>query len=153
MGPVTYSKDWPSDSGPERPLLRRLFTHYKSSIKGDSLSSDDSSSDSINHPHVVMLSENYRCHKDILSFPSDCFYGGHLVAKGNVSAIPNMPCLSFYTAQGKDEIPDGGRLQGYYNDAEVEEITQRVRELVDICPRMRLEDIGVLTPYTEQVKR
>ena len=99
------------------------------------------------------MTENYRCYKELLDFPSGCFYGNELVARGDQTDHPSIPCLSFYTAQGRDEQLEGGL--GYYNNAEVEEITERVQQLVNTWPSEWSEwneSIGVLAPYNAQVR-
>ena len=157
MGPPAYSKGvWPEEFGPKISLLERLFAHYER----DNRSSDEPSSaskqanDDTTHagtPYVVLLSENYRCHAKILEFPSDCFYGGELVPRGDQSTHEVVPVLSFYTAQGVDQQVEGGLA--YYNDAEVDEVVARVKELVDIWPKDWANSIGVLTPYRDQVMK
>lgn len=148
MGPSVYSKRWwAEDLGPGRSLLERLFTHYQKTVsQEDSTSADNGSNET---PYVVMLTENYRCHEDILAFPSECFYGGELLARGDQLTHPSIPALSFYTAQGRDEKLEGSLA--YYNLAEVAEIVKRVEELVNLWPRDWKGSIGVLTPYRDQV--
>ena len=100
-------------------------------------------------PYVVLLTENYRCHAKILEFPSDCFYGGELVPEGDQSTHDSVPVLSFYTAQGMDNRDDASLA--YYNDAEVAEVVKRVEELIELWPKDWSKNIGVLTPYRDQV--
>ena len=154
MGAPAYSKFlWPEDLGPKRSLLERLFTHYEQDKKTSSTqpcSSSETSSSFLQTPYVVLLTENYRCHAKILEFPSDCFYGGKLVPRGDQSTHRSIPVLSFYSAQGADQQVEGGL--GYYNQAEVAEVVKQVKDLTDLWP----EDwgginIGVLSPYRDQV--
>ena len=152
MGTTTYSKClWPDGFGPKRSLLERLFVHYKQCTKTlsqTSPSSDDDSTTSLQTPYVVLLTENYRCHAKILKFPSDCFYGGKLIASGDQDTHDSIPVLSFHTAQGVDERVEGS----YYNEAEVAEVVKQVEELIQHLPKhWGQEDIGVLTPYYGQV--
>ncbi len=172
MGPPVYSKClWAEDFGPKRSLLERLFTHYEqynnnkassqpSSSNQPSSSSQPSSSNQpsssleynstfLQTPYVVLLTENYRCHAKILEFPSDCFYGGKLLAKGDQSTHDLVPVLSFYAAQGVDNRDDASLA--YYNDAEVAEVVKRVEELIELWPKEWSKNIGVLTPYRDQV--
>ena len=153
MGATAYSKClWPDDFGPRRSLLERLFNHYKQSIKTLSQpgpSSDDNTA-SLRTPYVVLLTENYRCHAKILEFPSDCFYGGKLLARGDQRTHDLIPVLSFYTAQGVDQRVEEGLA--YYNLAEVAEVVKQVEELTDIWPKDWGEmNIGVVTLYHDQV--
>ena len=154
MGALSYSKFlWPEDLGPKRSLLERLFTHYEQNKKTSSTqpcSSSETSSSFLQTPYVVLLSENYRCHAKILEFPSDCFYGGELVPRGDQSTHRSIPVLSFYTAQGADQQVEGGLA--YYNEAEVAEVVKQVKDLTDLWPEDWGEiNIGVLTPYRDQV--
>ena len=153
MGPSVYSKSlWAEDFGPKRSLLERLFTYYKQYNKQtlDQLASSlDHNSSLCQTPYVVMLTENYRCHAKILEFPSDCFYGGKLLAKGDQSTHDLVPVLSFYAAQGIDNRDEGSLA--YYNDGEVVEVVKRVEELIQLWPNEWSKSIGVLTPYRDQV--
>ena len=147
MGTPVHSKRlWAERNfDPTKSLLERLFAHYKSIQRNQ-----NSLSDKNRPPYVVLLCENYRCHADILKFPSDCFYGGKLLAKGDQSTLDFPPVLSFYAAQGMDKQVEG-RLT-YYNEAEVPEVVKRVKELTDLWPEDWGEiNIGVLTPYQGQV--
>ena len=152
MGPQVYSKCLRAeDVGPKRSLLERLFTHYKQCDKTSSQPSFtlDYKNTFLHTPYLVLLTENYRCHAKILDFPSDCFYGGKLVAKGDQSTHELVPVLSFYAAQGVDNRDEGSLA--YYNDAEVAEVVKRVEELDHLWPKDWSKSIGVLTPYRDQV--
>jgi superfamily I DNA and/or RNA helicase len=147
MGPPVYSKcQWAEDFGPKISLLQRLHTHYAQYNKTSSNLKSSSVKDE--PPYVVLLTENYRCHADILKFPSDCFYGGELVARGDQSTHELLPVLSFYAAQGVDQQVEGS-LE-YFNVAEVAEVVKRVEELVYLSKDWS-KNIGVLTPYRDQV--
>lgn len=97
---------------------------------------------------MVLLTENYRSHAKILEL-SNCFYGGQLIAKGDQYTHELVPVLSFYTAQGVDEQAERG-LE-YYNDAEVAEVVARVKDLINLIPSIGQRNVGVLTPYRDQV--
>ena len=147
MGPFVYSKsDWVQVLGPRQSLLERLFALYKKTVSNVKPNPGDG--EAIKPPHVVMLMENYRCHKDILDFPS-FFYGNELVARGDQSAHSDILPLSFYTAQGRDKQREGS--MSYYNCAEVEEVAKRVEDLVKCWPIHWQKSIGVVTPYYDQV--
>ena len=154
MGATAYSKcHWPDDFGPKRSLIERLFAHYKQytkTLSQPSPSSDDDSTTSLQTPYVVLLTENYRCHAKILEFPSKCFYGGELIASGDQDTHDSIPVLSFYTAQGVDQRVE--ESLAYYNEAEVAEVVKQVDELIQLWPKhWGKKDIGVLTPYHDQV--
>jgi helicase MOV-10 len=151
MGPRVYCKNlWAEDVGQKRSLLERLFFQYQQ--YNDQIQpspSPDQDSTFRQTPYVVLLTENYRSHAKILEFPSDCFYGGELVAKGDQSTHDMVPVLSFYAAQGVDDRDEGSLA--YYNDAEVAEVVKRVEELSELWPNEWKKKIGVLTPYRDQV--
>ena len=142
MGPRVYSKSlWAKGVGYERSLLERFFFQHGQYCQTPYRV--------LCQPYVVMLTENYRCHAKILEFPSDCFYGGKLLAKGDQSTHDLIPVLSFYAAQGMDNRDEGSLA--YYNDAEVAEVVKRVEELIQLWPKDWSKSIGVLTPYRDQV--
>ena len=145
MGPFVYSKrHWVQELGPRQSLLERLFALYKKTV----YNVESNAGDGEQPPYVVMLTENYRCHKDILDFPA-FFYGNELVARGDQSAHSDIPTISFYTVQGKDKQREGS--MSYYNCAEVEEVAKRVEHLVKCWPIHWKKSIGVVTPYYDQV--
>ena len=153
MSPPAYSNYlWPKDCGPKRSLIERLFSHYKecNEISSKPSSSPEDNSTYLQTPYAVLLRENYRCHAEILQFPSDCFYGGKLVARGDQRTHNFRPVLSFYTALGEDRRVEEGLA--YYNLAEVAEIVEQVEELIRLWPEdWGKKNIGVLTPYRDQV--
>ena len=128
-----------------------LEKHHKNNIEITKSSSIDNygSNDDVPIPYVTLLTENYRCHANILRFPSDNFYGGELVAKGDQFEHDTVPVLTFYTARGVDCWVE--ESLGYYNDAEVAELVTRIEELVLLSPKSWRKCIGVLTPYHDQV--
>ncbi|XP_028391332.1 LOW QUALITY PROTEIN: uncharacterized protein LOC114516140 [Dendronephthya gigantea] len=154
MGPPAYSKwMWADEFGPKVSLLERLFNHYKQCNMSSNNPPEEGNEDTsyVETPYVVLLTENYRCHEKILQFPSDNFYGGELVARGDQTTYKKLPVLSFYTAQGVDKQDEEGL--SYYNDAEVAEVVARVEDLIFHWPKNWKKNIGVLTPYRDQVKR
>ena len=154
MGVPVYSKRmWSDNLDPTRSLLERLFTHYKLFNKTSSQPtpyplSEDNNTSSFQTPFAVFLTENYRCHAKILEFPSNCFYGGKIIASGDQDTHDSIPVLSFHTAQGVDQQVEGS----YYNEAEVAEVVKQVEELIQLWPKhWGKKDIGVVTPYRDQV--
>ena len=69
MCPEIYSK-YARKWGLERSLPERLFDCYQST-----------KNERFTDAHVMFLTENYRCNKEILDFPSDNFYGEKLVCR------------------------------------------------------------------------
>ena len=128
-----YARDW----GLQRSLPERLFDHYCEQKQSDC---------------VMFLTENYRCHPDILQFPSDNFYGKELISRSEHVAHPSLGPLLFFSAHGVEEA----RENSYINTAEVEEVVKRVKELADDWPvewkEKDLSQIGVISAYTSQVR-
>ena len=58
--------------------------------------------------------------------------GGVLIPRGDQATDEVLPVLSFYTAQGVDKKVEGGLA--YYNDALVNEVVVRVKELEILWP-------------------
>ena len=84
MSPDVYSRyAWQWGLG--RSLPERLFEHYERS-------EDRQFKDA----HVMFLIENYRCHEEILRFPSDNFYGKQLVCRGSEVKTYNKNFTMFY---------------------------------------------------------
>jgi len=138
MSPEVYSR-YAQDWGLQRSLPERLFDHYY-----ENMQSDDS---------VMLLTENYRSHPDILQFPSDNFYGEELIARGDQASHPRFGPLLFFSVHGVEEA----RENSYINTAEVDEIVKRVKLLADDWPvewkEKDLSKIGVISAYMTQVLR
>lgn len=128
-----YARDW----GLQRSLPERLFDHYYEKQQLDC--------------SVMILTENYRCHPDILQFPSDNFYGEELIARSEQASHPRLGPLVFFSVHGVEEA----RENSYINTAEVEEVVKRVKELADDWPvewkEKDLSHIGVISAYMTQV--
>ncbi|CAA7399190.1 unnamed protein product [Spirodela intermedia] len=141
LGPVVCSSD-ADGYGLGRSYLQRLFDF-------EVYESEDPN-------YLTKLVRNYRSHPTILDIPSRLFYKGELIAckKGNASMyelldIPNkqFPVL-FVGIQGCDERE--GSNPSWFNRTEVSkvvEIVRKVRAAVDLME----SDIGVITPYRQQV--
>ena len=147
MSPEVYSPQARS-LGLQKSLAERLFDVYEKH-KADALNSS-----SKEDPNVLFLTENYRCHKDILQFPSDNFYGEKLVARGhaNQPAHPKYGPLLFFSARGKEKKEHDN---SYINLSEVCEVAKRVEEIANSWPSIwgskELSDIAVLSSYRYQV--
>ena len=145
MSPEVYSQQarkW----GLHKSLAERLFDHY-----------DKDGGKMHRESNVLFLTENYRCHLDILQFPSDNFYGEKLVARGHAKqpAHPTLGPLLFFSARGKETKEQG---HSYMNLSEVYEVVKRVKELVDTWPTdiwgpRKVSEIAVLSAYRYQVAR
>ena len=108
--------------------------------------------------NVIFLTKNYRCHPDILKFPSDNFYGGGgeqgkgLIACSTEPAHPRLGPLLFFSACGMEEA----RENSYMNEVEAAEVVKRVKQLTEDWPadwgKRDLSNIGVIAAYMAQVK-
>jgi len=106
----------------------------------------------------ILLSSNYRTKMEIVRFIAAVFYGGPDVLRSlsDIPGVPGVIPLTFYTAQGR-EVQEADSTS-YYNLAEVEELVERVSELVQCWPDewnepfvSPAESILVITPYLDQV--
>ncbi|KAJ4841105.1 putative RNA helicase sde3 [Turnera subulata] len=144
LGPVVYSKEAEA-FGLGKSYLERLFeskVYSNGEKKG----------------FLTKLVKNYRCHPAILDLPSKLFYNAELIAckedtsssiLGIADFLPNkeFPVL-FIGIQGCDERE--GNNPSWFNRIEaskVVEIINKLRAKADIDEA----DIGVITPYRQQV--
>ncbi|XP_068674039.1 3'-5' exoribonuclease HELZ2-like [Montipora foliosa] len=139
MKPEVYShfaRDW----GLQCSLPERLFDHYYQ-MKPE-----------VYRENVMFLTKNYRCHPEILQFPSDNFYGEGLIPCSTEAAHPRLKPLMFFSVCGLEEARDNS----YVNSAEASEIVKRVKELSDDWPvewgEKELSKIGVISASSAQVK-
>jgi len=142
LGPVIFSKE--ADTyGLGKSYLERLF-------ESDSYSNGDEN-------YVTKLVRNYRCHPEILYLPSMLFYNGELIACKHdtssfvdaVSLLPNkeFPVL-FFGILGCDERE--GNNPSWFNRIEASKVVEIIRRLT-ASGNLSAEDIGVITPYRQQV--
>ncbi|XP_013914314.1 PREDICTED: probable helicase with zinc finger domain [Thamnophis sirtalis] len=103
------------------------------------------------HPYVEAGNPQARP----LSYTSELFYEGKLMASGKQPAHKDFYPLTFFTARGEDVQEKNSTA--FYNNAEVFEVVERVEELRRKWPVAwgKLDDgsIGVVTPYADQVFR
>ncbi|XP_045442251.1 probable helicase with zinc finger domain isoform X5 [Pipistrellus kuhlii] len=103
------------------------------------------------HPYVEAGNPQARP----LSYTSELFYEGKLMASGKQPAHKDFYPLTFFTARGEDVQEKNSTA--YFNNAEVFEVVERVEELRRKWPVAwgKLDDgsIGVVTPYADQVFR
>ncbi|GAA5820385.1 hypothetical protein JCM3770_000817 [Rhodotorula araucariae] len=111
----------------------------------------------------VKLKHNYRSHPSILTIPNELFYGGELQAMANVQtqnkllgwsgwATQDFPII-FHSVKGEDERE--GNNPSFFNVAELTVVDSYVMHLLDPLNGAAVaeKDIGVITPYSAQVKR
>ncbi|XP_062209956.1 probable RNA helicase SDE3 [Phragmites australis] len=145
LGPVVYCKQ-AEKCGLGMSYLQRLLFDFEQYETG-------------NPNYVTKLVRNYRCHPAILELPSELFYRGELIAcKGDeVSSVydciglPNrsFPVL-FVGIQGCDEREDNN--PSWFNRIEVSKVVSIIRNLTR-GGDVREADIGVITPYRQQVAK
>ena len=87
---------------------------------------------------TVLLREHYRCAPDIIGFCNRQFYGGELLVmtERNVGA-PSVSVVRSVV---------GNHAFGFENRRQGEEVVEAVREIHKDC-----QDIGIITPYKDQV--
>ncbi|PWA73276.1 RNA helicase SDE3 [Artemisia annua] len=142
LGPVIFSKE-AENSGLGVSYMERLC---ESKFYKDG-----------NQNYVTKLVRNYRCHEHILSLPSELFYKGDLVSCKEDDTLypltwkdylpnPEFPVL-FIGVQGVDERE--GNNPSWFNRIEASEVVEVVINLRE--KGIKSEDIGVITPYRQQV--
>ncbi|XVF57304.1 hypothetical protein PTKIN_Ptkin06aG0194600 [Pterospermum kingtungense] len=143
LGPVIFSKDAHA-LGLGKSYLERLF-------ECESYYNEDDN-------FVTKLVRNYRCHPAILDLPSRLFYKGELIAckednsfsiTSKVDFFPNkeFPVL-FFGIQGCDERE--GNNPSWFNRIEVSKVVDVINKL-RASTDLNESDIGVITPYRQQV--
>ncbi|CAI0465898.1 unnamed protein product [Linum tenue] len=146
LGPVILSRDAES-FGLAKSYLERLF-------ECESYLGDEN--------YVTKLVRNYRCHPEILYLPSKLFYNGELVAckDSTESSTSLLKLLNFipgnefptifFGIQGLDERE--GSNPSWFNRIEASKVVEVIRKLTT-CGNLNEGDIGVITPYRQQVTK
>ncbi|XVF28804.1 hypothetical protein REPUB_Repub15cG0063300 [Reevesia pubescens] len=142
LGPVIYSREAES-FGLGKSYLERLF-ECEFYSKGD-------------ENYVTKLVRNYRCEPEILYLPSLLFYNGELIPckddtgsfLNSVMFLPNKKFpVFFFGIQGCDERE--GSNPSWFNRIEASKVVEVVKSLT-ASGILSQEDIGVITPYRQQV--
>ncbi|KAH7573814.1 hypothetical protein ACOSQ2_007978 [Xanthoceras sorbifolium] len=142
LGPVIHSREAQS-YGLGKSYLERLH-QYESYYSGD-------------ENYVTRLVRNYRSHHHILYLPSKLFYEEELIAcRDNADSLltslnflPNKEFpVTFFGIQGCDERE--GSNPSWFNRFEVSKVVEVIRRLT-ANEKLAEEDIGVITPYRQQV--
>ncbi|KAG8370233.1 hypothetical protein BUALT_Bualt14G0095700 [Buddleja alternifolia] len=143
LGPVVFSKDAES-YGLGTSYLERLF--------GCELYGSG------NENFMTKLVRNYRTHEAILRLPSELFYDGELIPckEENTSFVKSLDDflpkkefpLLFIGIQGFDDREGGN--PSWFNRIEASKVVEIIRVLIEE-KGMKEEDIGVITPYRQQV--
>ena len=116
------------------------------------------------YPHLfTMLTIQYRMHPEIVKFPSEQFYDNKIENRNNLInerilseeinkgigwPIKNIPLL-FLHVKGEEKIISGSKSK--YNEEEANIIVQYIVKLLKLG--IKLNDIGVITPYIAQIER
>lgn len=142
LGPVIFSP-LAKNYGLGRSYLERLF-------ECELYSEGDES-------YVTTLLRNYRCHPEILHLPSKLFYHGELIACHETvksapwaDLLPNKDFPILFTGvQAYDERE--GDNPSWFNRTEASIVVKLIKKLTarNVCE----EDIGVITPYRQQVAK
>ncbi|KAI3469598.1 hypothetical protein Pfo_026261 [Paulownia fortunei] len=143
LGPVVFSGDAES-YGLGTSYLERLF--------------DCELYGSGNENFMTKLVRNYRTHEAILRLPSELFYDGELIPckEENTSFSTSLEDLLpdkefpllFLGIQGCDERE--GSNPSWFNRIEASKVVEIIRVLIE-QKGLKEEDIGVITPYRQQV--
>jgi len=115
-----------------------------------------------NSTYIAKLLQNYRSHPAILQFPNEKFYEGELVPEGD-PMLTNSMCgweelpnpefpIIFCGLRGQDMRE--GNSPSWFNPHEASQVMRYIQKLKMYrkC-RLRLEDIGVISPYHRQVQK
>lgn len=142
LGPIVYSRK-AKDYGMGKSYLERLFE------------TEPYSSGDVNY--VTKLVRNYRCRPEILHLPSTLFYDGELIACKDESSFLEPPAdfllnndfpILFIGIQGCDERE--GNNPSWFNRIEASKVGEVIEKLME-GGKLAQEDIGIITPYRQQV--
>ncbi|XP_022761080.1 probable RNA helicase SDE3 [Durio zibethinus] len=142
LGPVIYSRETET-FGLGKSYLERLFECEFYSVGDEN--------------YVTKLVRNYRCDPEILYLPSLLFYNGELIPckdeklsfLKSVKFLPNKEFpVFFFGIQGCDERE--GSNPSWFNRIEASKVVEIVTSLT-ASGIVSHEDIGVITPYRQQV--
>ena len=138
-----YSRD-AMDQKFHYSIVERLMYHY------------DKYSNTPSFLPKVFLTDNYRNHREIVSFIAKVFYTEEncLTAKSEQQDVKDRAPMAFYACSGHEEQEN--RSSSIYNQSEVDEIVEQVNHLYENWPEewneRNLKEVLVTTPYTDQVK-
>ncbi|KAF2895534.1 hypothetical protein ILUMI_10639 [Ignelater luminosus] len=125
---------------------------------------------------ITMLKLNFHSHPDILKLPNDMFYDGQLIAKSLTAISDPLAKILIYPLILQEKAEGGsnpftsdtaavefcsviaqekreGRSPSYFNTNEGEMVIKYIQEILNLSIKVELSDIGVITPYIQQVHR
>lgn len=130
--PATVISRYAQEFNYGRSLFERFFLHFG----GYSAASP-----------IAMLTDQYRMHPDICSFPSKQFYDGRLITAGRVRAdFPLKPYIMFDLRHGSQK----SNRTSLENEAEAGLVRQILTAVLMRAPEK--STVGVITPYKGQRK-
>ncbi|XP_021742469.1 probable RNA helicase SDE3 [Chenopodium quinoa] len=142
LGPVIFSPD-AKKHGLGKSYLERLFECELYS-EGD-------------EGYVTTLRRNYRSHPEILHLPSQLFYNGELMACYKTTKsklwedlLPNKEFPILFTGVHAYDEREGDN-PSWFNRTEASMVVKLIKKLID--KDVAEEDIGVITPYRQQVAK
>lgn len=114
---------------------------------------------------IVKLIRNYRSHPDIIKQPNHLFYNSELICVGpseiinsfcGWTALPNPKVpLIFHDVRGKESFDN--LTHSCCNDLECEKVIEHLNSLLNEKTvnsiSIKQEDIGIITPYRDQVRK
>ncbi|KAL3140824.1 hypothetical protein ABBQ32_14194 [Trebouxia sp. C0010 RCD-2024] len=117
---------------------------------------------------VQMLQTQYRMHPVLASWPSSTFYGNQLLShptpaerkppQGFPWPVPGLP-IAFLDCSGQERrtalnssSTAGTAGTSYQNDEEATTVLKVLQQLLSGSGALQTKDIGVITPYTGQVR-
>ncbi|MBF6057429.1 AAA domain-containing protein [Thiomicrorhabdus heinhorstiae] len=124
----------------DRELVDFVFNQYSlNSNYHYSLSLLASASKIFQKAPKTLLREHYRCHPKIIDFCNQKFYGGELIILSKANNI-EKPMVCIKTAQGN-------HARGLSNQRQIDVVKN------EILPRLTATDLGIVSPFREQVNK
>lgn len=125
----------------DKQILNAIFNEFKLNKGYNSANYSFLESIGLILPNVnqTLLREHYRCHPKIINFCNQKFYGGQLLIMTEDKNEENV-LMAVKTTPGN-------HARGQYNQREIDVVQQEVLPCIS-----NREDVGIITPYREQVK-